>query len=146
MLFTNLIAAALLGFASAQQSPNGRGCGFKIAPCPAGTKCVPNDYSCTDLHRCPGTCYFKNQYQTCGGFRREPPPPCKEGTHCIDDSRIPGSCGMACDAPGICAPIKAPSCGGFMGKKCPKGLWCYDDPRDDCDPKKGGADCIGICL
>ncbi|RSL73850.1 hypothetical protein CEP54_000231 [Fusarium duplospermum] len=146
MLFTNLIAAALIGLAAAQQSPNGRPCGFKIAPCPADTKCVPNDYSCTDLNRCAGTCYFKNQYQTCGGFRMEPPPPCKKGTHCIDDPRIPGSCGMACDAPGICAPKKAPSCGGFIGKKCPKGLWCYDDPTDDCDPENGGADCIGICL
>ena len=23
---------------------------------------------------------------------------------------------------------------------------CVDDPRDDCDPKKNGADCGGICV
>ncbi len=36
-------------------------------------------------------------------------------------------------------------CGGFAGIPCPAGLICIDDPRDDCDPKRGGADCIGIC-
>jgi hypothetical protein len=36
-------------------------------------------------------------------------------------------------------------CGGFAGIPCPNGLICIDDPRDDCDPKTGGADCIGIC-
>ncbi len=37
-------------------------------------------------------------------------------------------------------------CGGFAGLECPNPKQiCVDDPRDDCDPKKGGADCIGIC-
>lgn len=146
MLFNNLVAAAILGLAAAQQSPDGRPCGSKMAPCPADTECVPNDPKCTNVNRCAGTCQFKNQYQTCGGFRMEPPPPCKKDTHCIDDPRIPGSCGMACDAPGICAPKKAPTCAGYTGEKCPEGLWCYDDLRDECDPKNGGFDCTGICL
>ncbi|KAM5381814.1 hypothetical protein ACJZ2D_002804 [Fusarium nematophilum] len=148
MLVKNLIVAAALGLASLTAAKQGTGepCGHKIAPCPSDQKCVPNKPSCTDLNRCSGTCYFKNQYQTCGGFRREPPPPCKKGTKCIDDSRIPFSCGMACDMPGICAPKKLHRCGGFAGLECPKGLWCYDDPTDDCDPENGGADCGGICL
>ena len=37
------------------------------------------------------------------------------------------------------------ACGGIAGKPCPDGMSCVDDPGDDCDPKKGGADCIGIC-
>ncbi len=37
-------------------------------------------------------------------------------------------------------------CGGFAGLECPSPRQvCIDDPRDDCDPKRGGADCIGIC-
>jgi hypothetical protein len=37
-------------------------------------------------------------------------------------------------------------CGGFAGIPCPPGLICRDDPRDDCDPNNGGADCGGICV
>jgi len=44
------------------------------------------------------------------------------------------------------APLGAPAhCGGFVGAACPGKEECVDDPSDDCDPKKGGADCIGIC-
>ena len=37
-------------------------------------------------------------------------------------------------------------CGGIMGRPCPDGYECIDDPSDDCDPTTGGADCIGICV
>lgn len=37
-------------------------------------------------------------------------------------------------------------CGGLIGKPCPKGYTCVDDPSDDCDPEHGGADCGGICV
>lgn len=38
-------------------------------------------------------------------------------------------------------------CGGFLGTPCEgAGKVCVDDPSDDCDPKHGGADCIGICV
>jgi hypothetical protein len=36
-------------------------------------------------------------------------------------------------------------CGGFAGFPCDDGWVCIDDPRDACDPDKGGADCIGVC-
>lgn len=36
-------------------------------------------------------------------------------------------------------------CGGIAGMACPIGQVCVDDIRDSCDPKKGGADCSGIC-
>lgn len=38
-------------------------------------------------------------------------------------------------------------CGGFAGTPCDvKGQVCEDDPRDDCDPVNGGADCGGLCV
>lgn len=37
------------------------------------------------------------------------------------------------------------SCGGFAGLECPESLTCVDDPKDDCDPAQGGADCLGVC-
>ncbi|MCH9697591.1 MAG: Kazal-type serine protease inhibitor domain protein [Gammaproteobacteria bacterium] len=37
-------------------------------------------------------------------------------------------------------------CGGIAGLQCPKGLMCIDDPKDNCDPNNGGADCSGICV
>ncbi|KAF5590305.1 Kazal domain protein [Fusarium subglutinans] len=145
MLFQNILIAASIGLAAASQS-SGRECGRKIAPCPEDTTCKPILANCKDINKCSGMCYFKNEYQTCGGFRATPPPPCKKGTHCVDDPRTPGDCGMACDKPGICAPNKPHTCGGIIGEKCPKGLYCYDNPSDDCDAKKGGNDCSGICL
>jgi hypothetical protein len=36
-------------------------------------------------------------------------------------------------------------CGGIAGIPCSEGCVCVDDPRDDCNPKRGGADCGGIC-
>jgi hypothetical protein len=38
------------------------------------------------------------------------------------------------------------ACGGLAGTACPDGMTCEDDPSDGCDPKNGGADCIGICV
>ncbi|HSN99530.1 MAG TPA: hypothetical protein VLS89_14640 [Candidatus Nanopelagicales bacterium] len=43
------------------------------------------------------------------------------------------------------AEIRGRFCGGLAGIQCPAGLMCIDDPRDDCDPEAGGADCGGIC-
>jgi len=35
--------------------------------------------------------------------------------------------------------------GGFAGIPCPGVGRCVDDPSDDCDPRRGGADCAGLC-
>ncbi|KAL9626116.1 MAG: hypothetical protein Q9204_007566 [Flavoplaca sp. TL-2023a] len=41
-------------------------------------------------------------------------------------------------------------CGGIGNIKCEGEVdgtqKCVDDPRDSCDPKKGGRDCGGICV
>ncbi len=120
-----------------------RSCGRKLAPCPSDQVCKPKSDACTDLNRCPGTCVFKNEYPPCGGPK---PRACNGSPECMDDPRTPGSCGLACDHPGICVPKNPPLCAGFAGLRCPAGLYCYDKPRDGCDPKKGGRDCIGVCL
>jgi hypothetical protein len=67
---------------------------------------------------------------------------CSTDEVCIDDP-YRGGCGMACDTPGICV-SKRKRCGGFAGFKCDGK--CVDDPTDNCDPKRGGADCIGVCV
>jgi hypothetical protein len=36
-------------------------------------------------------------------------------------------------------------CGGIAGLPCPDGYTCVDDPTDNCNPAKGGADCAGYC-
>lgn len=48
---------------------------------------------------------------------------------------------------GVPKPLPAgPQCGGFLGTPCPGMGLCKDDPRDDCDPRAGGADCSGVCV
>lgn len=76
---------------------------------------------------------------------------CAAGYHCED----PTGC-----VPDLCPAVKCvagtknvpqlgcclPTCGGFLGTRCANGGTCVDDPTDDCDPNKGGADCGGVCV
>ncbi|MBN9133905.1 MAG: proteinase inhibitor [Nitrosospira multiformis] len=52
--------------------------------------------------------------------------------------------GVSIDHEGECRPEQQ-ACAGIAGIRCPEGKTCVDDPSDDCDPKRGGADCPGIC-
>ncbi|KAL2129562.1 hypothetical protein VTI74DRAFT_7611 [Chaetomium olivicolor] len=151
---------AVLSFleAASLASADKRSCGFKIAPCPSGEVCKKVDPACDRGENCLGYCVPslsttlirskttalppKPTYQSCGGFRASPVE-CPKDEICIDDP-YSGGCGMACDAPGIC--VKPVFCGGIAGVQCEDGKKCVDDPRDDCDPKNGGADCGGICV
>ncbi|KAH7073298.1 hypothetical protein FB567DRAFT_597612 [Paraphoma chrysanthemicola] len=84
-----------------------------------------------------------NPHPVCGGGRANYLT-CEEGYTCILDPYTPG-CGHLCDGLGIC--VKEKMCGGFAGFPCEeKGQVCHDDPRDECDPKTGGADCGGLCV
>ncbi|MGK4001509.1 hypothetical protein WMF31_02715 [Sorangium sp. So ce1036] len=38
------------------------------------------------------------------------------------------------------------TCGGITGRGCPGDNRCVDDPNDDCNPRRGGADCGGLCV
>ncbi|WP_119631046.1 Kazal-type serine protease inhibitor family protein [Methylocaldum marinum] len=53
--------------------------------------------------------------------------------------------GVSIDHEGECVKTEPVACGGIAGLQCPDGQVCVDDPNDDCDPAKGGADCPGIC-
>ena len=163
-----VIAYSALSLASSvtltKDQEDARGCGFKIAPCPSGTVCVADDPTCPPLRgeNCAGKCLKakptpttlatktttklpRPTYQSCGGFRIERVD-CPKGFTCVDDPYVRG-CGMACDRPGICVDVREPEfCGGFAGFRCKNDRMCIDDPRDDCDPKNGGADCGGICV
>jgi len=54
--------------------------------------------------------------------------------------------GVSIDHLGECTPPEPQACGGISGISCPDGQTCIDDPDDSCDPTKGGADCLGICI
>ena len=141
--------------------------------CAAGYDCVddPSD-SCDPAHGgadCIGICVAPSHdggtttsdagYRGCGGFTNIQ---CPAGETCIDDPRdncdpnaggadCPGVCSEA--TPGPAADAGAPTtsdagyrgCGGFTNIQCPAGQTCVDDPRDNCDPAAGGADCPGVC-
>jgi hypothetical protein len=49
------------------------------------------------------------------------------------------------DGKGVCTPIETTFCGGIAALPCPGSGSCVDNPSDDCDPERGGADCGGIC-
>lgn len=83
-----------------------------------------------------------SELASCGGLVPHPQS-CAPGYMCVDRSP---TCTRALDCPGVCVEDPgAPTCGGFAGTPCPDGLTCVDDPRDDCDPGNGGADCGGVC-
>ena len=48
--------------------------------------------------------------------------------------------------PGDGGPLTGIGCGGFGNLPCPGKLVCIDDPRDNCCPEGGGADCPGVCV
>lgn len=126
-LLLPLIPLTALAGPLAAESSSQRPCGLKMAPCPGGLECVPRSPVCADTSRCLGICQPvpppPREYSPCGGFRIEPLY-CKEDEVCRDDPRQGPSCGMACDASGICTPKNVPTCG--RRGKCPRGLTCYD--------------------
>jgi hypothetical protein len=71
--------------------------------------------------------------------------PSSSGNCFCDDACVEfGDC--CSDRPQVCGTDEGGDpCGGFAGLPCPQGQVCVDDPSDSCDPKSGGADCIGVC-
>jgi hypothetical protein len=53
--------------------------------------------------------------------------------------------GISVEHQGECKKGEREACGGIAGIRCPGGKVCVDDPKDNCDPEQGGADCPGIC-
>lgn len=61
------------------------------------------------------------------------------GSFFANPTAVTASCTLTCTA------NQGDFCGGIAGFPCPEGYTCVDDPSDDCDPTRGGADCGGIC-
>jgi len=127
--------------------------------------------ACTCLIRalCIRGLVFDPSPEVCACVPREPDPcaavRCRGGTHCevVDDGAIcapdepvnpcaavlcpaPSTCDVV-DGKAVCTPIEpsGPFCGGIAAFRCPGAGSCVDNPNDDCDPERGGADCGGIC-
>jgi PrcB C-terminal len=100
--------------------------------CRAGTHCVvlesfPPQARCVPNEPTPDPCATVR---------------CAAGTHC--EAR-PVTCVRApCPPVAECVP-DGPFCGGIAGIRCPGSGTCVDNPNDSCDPRRGGADCGGIC-
>jgi hypothetical protein len=124
------------------------------APCPGLGKCVPQPVQhCGGIGgiACPGSgqcvddpsdsCDPNNGGADCGGICQCLPVPifCPNGGH-FDTS--PSVCACVPSTP----PPPANRCGGLAGIQCPGGQRCIDDPSDTCDPKRGDADCFGLCV
>ena len=70
---------------------------------------------------------------------------CSSGYHC--EPKVVECFAAPCPPIGVCVADSVPpvQCGGIAGIKCPGIGQCVDDPTDDCDPTRGGADCGGVC-
>ncbi|CAP60897.1 uncharacterized protein PODANS_0_800 [Podospora anserina S mat+] len=129
-----------------ERSPTGEGICVRLplhVPLPIRTTLVTSRASRTTTTTTTTTPKSTPTFQSCGGFRVNPAT-CPKGHICVDNPYVEG-CGMACDKPGICVD-PGEFCGGFAGFRCKGDRVCIDDPRDDCDPRNGGADCGGICV
>ncbi|KAH8706322.1 hypothetical protein BGZ61DRAFT_531527 [Ilyonectria robusta] len=138
MLVHAVASAALASLATAQQQHN-----YAYPPIPCGARSLPDcpaDAFCVPDQPGSGSCAFRNTYQPCGGFTMEPSLCGRPADVCVDDPRTPESCGMACDAPGICLAPELSECEG--DQDCPEGLWCYVWEKKGCKDD----DCSKVCL
>ena len=109
----------------------------------------PRDQYCSALTR--GKCPSKVQYGVCAPRPQfctkifKPVCGCNGKTY--GNACAAAAAGVAVAYQGECK--KEPPkvfCGGIAGIECPGHGYCYDDPSDSCDPRKGGADCGGLCF
>ena len=124
-------------------------CEGRVFPDEASCQRACGGVQCRDTDR-DGTCDADDFECNADGTRlmcRRAAPACERGTvpevrdGCYTNRCLPWDrCGEPLPAP------EPARCGGFAGFECPEGEQCFDDPRDDCDPANGGADCIGVCV
>ena len=105
--------------------------------CSAGSTCNPKTGACEAnitpcmTIKCAAGYHCDN---TAGGCVANPVDQCATVRCTAGTKNIPGL--------GCC--LK--TCGGLHGTRCDGTDVCVDDPTDNCDPKNGGADCMGVCV
>jgi hypothetical protein len=91
----------------------------------ACTTCPDGSQACSKFWCANGVCQ--------GGTVGCPPAGCKSDSDCTG--------GKVCRTGQCYQP-----CGGIVARPCTApNTMCVDDPTDNCDPTKGGADCPGLC-
>jgi hypothetical protein len=69
---------------------------------------------------------------------------CSVDEVCVEDPFFPRVYDKG-EYPSICV-SKKNKCGGIAGFPCKGDTMCIIHPTPNCDPRKGAADCMGICV
>ena len=137
---------------------NDRGrCSWQIAECDGDTNLICREGAERDAEDGCNTCVCEHGEWICTNLPCPEINACEEagGTcrgdiveigMCLDgETRIRSACGRPNQACCIARDNGVQPCGGILGATCPEGLVCIDNPNDQCDPERGGADCPGTC-